>query len=104
MLDAALRYRDAGLCCCRRYAAGSGRRCRAGNPSKIAFPTERSSASWFANGADAICLVSGSVSGHLEMIDFDHGGELFEAWCTRIDPGLWDENWSLKPAQSAADT
>jgi hypothetical protein len=37
--------------------------------------------------------VAGTVSGNLEMIDVDCGGEAFEAWCNRIrsaDPALLD--------------
>ncbi|HQI28372.1 MAG TPA: hypothetical protein PLT20_09845, partial [Sedimentisphaerales bacterium] len=37
------------------------------------------------------CLVAGRVSGNLEMLDFDLGGEAFQPWYTsveRADPGL----------------
>jgi bifunctional DNA primase/polymerase-like protein len=30
---------------------------------------------------DGICLVTGAASGNLEMIDFDHDGVAFDAWC-----------------------
>jgi len=32
--------------------------------------------------------VAGSVSGNLELIDFDQGGELYEAWAAKIAPEL----------------
>lgn len=42
------------------------------------LPTEAEVAAWFANRQDALCLVTGAVSGNLELIDFDNGGELFD--------------------------
>ncbi len=36
---------------------------------------------WWTDGqSDACCIVAGAVSGNLELLDFDHGGELFAAW------------------------
>ena len=35
-------------------------------------------------GADGLCLIAGEISGNLEMIDFDRGGELFDAWCDKV--------------------
>ncbi len=52
------------------------------------LPTETEAAAWFANPHDAICIVCGAVSGNLEIIDFDNGGELFEAWCAKAPQGL----------------
>ncbi|MGB9690273.1 MAG: hypothetical protein ACPLY8_15440, partial [Thermogutta sp.] len=34
--------------------------------------------------ADALCLVCGAVSGNLEMLDFDLGGEAFNAWYAKV--------------------
>jgi len=52
------------------------------------LPTEAELSAWFANGPDAVCIVCGAISGHAEMIDFDVGGELFDAWAKRIAPEL----------------
>jgi len=52
------------------------------------MPTEVEVAAWFANRPDAICLIAGTASGNLEMIDFDHQADLFEAWTAKIDPAL----------------
>ena len=38
--------------------------------------------------ADALCLVTGEVSGNLEMIDFDFGAEFYDAWAAQITPEL----------------
>jgi len=48
------------------------------------LPTPAEVDAWFANDPDALCILCGAVSGHLEMIDFDAGGELFSAWWERI--------------------
>ncbi|HMO94289.1 MAG TPA: bifunctional DNA primase/polymerase [Pirellulaceae bacterium] len=54
------------------------------------LPTEKQVGAWFAD-ATGLCLLTGSISGNLEMIDFDHEGELFENWCSLVEtdlPGL----------------
>ncbi|MBS3822105.1 MAG: AAA family ATPase, partial [Phycisphaerae bacterium] len=43
---------------------------------------------WLANAPDALCLLCGAVSGHLEALDFDQGGELFDAWCKAVPAAL----------------
>ncbi len=55
------------------------------------LPTEMEISAWFANVHDALCVVTGRVSGNLELIDFDNGGELFDRWATLVEtesPGL----------------
>lgn len=57
------------------------------------LPTQIELDAWFSNPQDGICVITGSVSGHLEMIDFDLGGELFTPWCENIkaeEPELLD--------------
>ncbi|MFN6042739.1 MAG: bifunctional DNA primase/polymerase, partial [Phycisphaerae bacterium] len=42
---------------------------------------------------DGLCIVAGAVSGNLEVIDFDMGGELYPAWRDAVEaalPGLRD--------------
>jgi hypothetical protein len=43
------------------------------------LPTERQVRTWFAEDTP-LCVLTGAVSGHLEMIDFDVEGEFFERW------------------------
>jgi len=52
------------------------------------LPTKAEVSAWFANDPDAICILCGRVSGNGEMIDFDAGGELFDAWAAHIGPDL----------------
>lgn len=44
--------------------------------------------SWFSCQHNAICLICGKVSGNLEVIDFDHHGELYPAWEAQIPTEL----------------
>jgi len=52
------------------------------------LPTEAEINAWFNNRPDAICILTGKISGNLEMIDFDNRGELFDAWSKRIPASL----------------
>jgi len=54
-------------------------------------PTPAELSAWLSNarnGHDALCIICGAVSLHVEMIDFDGQGELFDAWWKRIPPAL----------------
>ena len=45
---------------------------------------------WFTD-SQPICVLTGAVSGNLELIDFDFEGELFAAWSELVEtemPGL----------------
>ena len=53
------------------------------------LPTPSEIDNWFVTcRPDAVCIVAGSVSGNLELIDFDLGGERFEDWAARIPDEL----------------
>lgn len=47
-------------------------------------PTEKQNATWFSS-ADAICILTGAVSGSLEVLDFDQAGRAFNAWCDLVE-------------------
>jgi hypothetical protein len=53
------------------------------------IPTTVELSAWPWN--DALCIICGKVSGNLEIIDFDGGGELFPAWMDRIPADLRDQ-------------
>jgi hypothetical protein len=60
-------------------------------PYQERLPTDAEVRGWFANHHQSLCLVCGAVSGNLEMIDFDLGGEMFDSWCSLVRemaPGL----------------
>jgi len=89
LLQAAISYRVEGLCALpairgeKRPAIGSWKEYQA------RLPTDQETTAWFTDETDAICLITGAVSGNLELIDFDHGGELFAAWSEAIAPDLF---------------
>lgn len=75
----AAHYIHVGLCALpasrksKRPAIGSWKRFQSN------LPAENTWHNWPAS-ANAICVLTGEVSGNLELIDFDFGAELFEAW------------------------
>lgn len=90
LTDKAISYLRAGLCVLpavlaeKRPAVGSWK------PFQQCLPSEAQVAAWFAR-ADALCLLTGAVSGNLEMIDFDAGGALYDRWAQVVEsqaPGL----------------
>jgi len=90
MKDAAQRYLAAGLCVlpARR---DQKRPTVAWKPFQKRLPTEREVDVWFSNGQTALCVLTGAVSGNLELMDFDQHGALFDAWCEKVrsaKPGL----------------
>ena len=84
----AMAYLAAGLSCLpaakakKRPAIGGWKTWQTRLPTKVEVKA------WFSNPHDAICVVSGIVSGNLECMDFDQHGELFAAWMDRIDTEL----------------
>jgi hypothetical protein len=60
-------------------------------PFQKRLPTENEVDAWFANNPPGLCLLTGTVSGNHEVIDFDQRGALFEAWYGKVHtaaPGL----------------
>jgi len=79
MREAARKYLEAGLAVLPAD--------RAGKRPKVSWkeyqhrlPDKHAVDAWFANSPDAICILAGAVSGNLEMVDFDLGGEMLEPW------------------------
>jgi len=89
-LDTALAYLEAGLCVLPAIAAEKRPALHSWKPYQERLPTEDEVRAWFAD-AEALCLVTGAASGHLEMLDFDGGGALYEPWTDLVKdeaPGL----------------
>lgn len=57
-------------------------------------PTDQEIHNWFvARQANRLCIICGKVSGNLELLDFDAGGEKYEEWKAIVEeraPGLID--------------
>jgi len=88
LADAAMSYRSAGLCVLpakraeKRPAVGTWKR------YQKRLPSEAELSAWMANNPDAVCILCGTVSGNVEIIDFDAGGELFATWWDRVPADL----------------
>jgi len=85
----------AGLCALPAVRRGDEKRVAlsAWKPYQSRLPSSEEIESWFNESTGAMCLVCGDVSGNLEMIDFDLGGEAFEPWRDAVEaqaPGLID--------------
>lgn len=84
----AMAYLAAGLSCLPAAKASKHPAIGSWKNWQTRLPTEVEVRAWFSNAHDAICVVAGSVSGSLECLDFDNGGELFAAWIEKVDTGL----------------
>ena len=84
----AMAYLAAGLSCLPAAKARKHPAIGSWKNWQTRLPTEVEVRAWFSNPHDAICVVSGAVSGNLECLDFDNGGELFAAWIEKVDTGL----------------
>lgn len=54
-------------------------------------PTQTELRAWLSNPQDGLCIITGRVSGNLEIIDFDNGGELFAGWYELIPEDLQEQ-------------
>ena len=79
LAEAATAYLRAGLCALPARAAQKRPTVPTWKTYQTRLPSEAEIDRWFAD-AEAVCLICGAVSGNLEMLDFDLGGEAFEAW------------------------
>jgi hypothetical protein len=52
------------------------------------LPTLPQIEQWFAGEVDAVCVVAGSVSGNLEVLDFDFEADQFDQWAALIPDQL----------------
>lgn len=89
--DAALQYLRAGLAVLPARLSEKRPALAGWKAYQQRLPSETEVSAWFANSHDAMCIVTGGVSGNLEMLDFDQGGELFDAWAKIVSedaPGL----------------
>jgi len=57
------------------------------------LPTDIELNAWLTNHPSALCIVTGTVSGNLELMDFDDHGRAYEPWRAAVEaqePGLAD--------------
>ena len=90
MSDVAINYLRSGLCVIPALRAEKRPALAGWKQYQRRLPTERQVSSWFERETP-LCLLTGAVSGNLELIDFDHEGELFDRWRELVaaeSPGL----------------
>ncbi len=92
-LSTARRYLDAGLAVLPAIRTANGKQPALSRwrDYQLRLPTAEEVDTWFGGEKCDLCVVTGAVSGHLEVIDFDAGGELYEAWrelVRDVAPGL----------------
>ena len=87
-IETALGYLEAGLSCLPAAREKKHPVCGAWKKYAVALPKRIEVESWFANKHDAVCIVTGAVSGNLECMDFDNHGELFDKWMEKVDTAL----------------
>lgn len=93
MIEYAKRYLNAGLSVLPANAQLKYAALQQWKPYQHRLPTPTEVQAWFSNNHTGVCIVAGTVSGNLEMMDFDIEAELFEPWCHRVkqaDPALLD--------------
>jgi hypothetical protein len=88
LLESAVAYRESGLSVLPAVRLEKRPALPGWRNYRDQIPHERQIQEWFSKPADALCIVTGSVSGNLEMLDFDRGGDRFEAWAAQIPPEL----------------
>jgi hypothetical protein len=89
--SAARAYLSAGLCVLPARRAEKRPAVGRWKQYQTRLPTEAELSAWMANNPDAVCILCGQASGNAEILDFDAGGEKFEAWCAKVRaaaPGL----------------
>ena len=83
MNETAINYLNAGLCILPAIPSEKRPAIGAWKQYQQRLPTERQVCTWFAD-CSATCILTGAVSGHLEMIDFDGEAELFDRWIAMV--------------------
>lgn len=89
--DAAQAYLSAGLCALPAIRAEKRPAVGRWKEYQTRLPTTGEMSVWMANNPDAVCILCGQASDNAEILDFDAGGELFDAWCEKVralSPGL----------------
>ena len=87
--ESAITYLNAGLCVLPAIPSEKRPAIGAWKQYQQRLPTERQVRTWFAE-SPATCILTGAVSGHLELIDFDGEAELFDRWQAMVASELPD--------------
>lgn len=94
MREVAGKYLGSGLCVLPARRIEKRPAIKSWKQYQSRLPTAVELDAWFSNLQDGLCIIAGIVSGNLEMIDFDNGGELFDRWYALVadnSDGLLDK-------------
>ena len=84
--DAARAYLSAGLCVLPASRAEKRPAVGRWKQYQKRLPTEAELSAWMANSPDACAFSADRPRATREIMDFDAGGELFDAWCVKVRP------------------
>ena len=88
LIEVATNYLAAGLCVLPAVRAEKRPALRGWKAFQSRLPSQRQLQQWFGNGTDGLCVVAGTVSGNLELIDFDREADQFDAWAAMVPEDL----------------
>jgi len=88
-LEIARDYVRAGLCVLPARLTEKRPDLRGWKEYQSRLPTDQELQDWFASERP-VCVLTGAVSGNLEMLDFDCGGELYDRWAELVREHLPD--------------
>ena len=88
MIDVALTYLQAGLCVLPADLQAKRPTLKGWKSFQSHRPIELQVRQWFGPQTDAICIVTGTISGNLEVLDFDCEASQFEDWVALIPPEI----------------
>lgn len=88
MIEIATNYLASGLCVLPAVRAEKRPALSGWKAFQSRLPNQQQIEHWFSGDVDALCIVAGSISGNLEVIDFDREADQFEEWAALIPEPL----------------
>jgi hypothetical protein len=88
VIEIATNYLASGLCVLPAVRAEKRPALSGWKAFQSRLPNQQQIEHWFSGDVDALCIVAGSISGNLEVIDFDREADQFEEWAALIPEPL----------------
>lgn len=90
MIDVALTYLQAGLCVLPADLREKRPTLKGWKSFQSHRPIELQVRQWFGPQTDAICIITGAISGNLEVLDFDCEASQYAEWASHMPADLLD--------------
>lgn len=90
MIDTALTYLQAGLCVLPADLQEKRPTLKGWKSYQTHRPIELQVRQWFGAQTDAICIITGAISGNLEALDFDCEASQYSEWASHMPADLLD--------------